>query len=434
MHFGGKRRSLRASISGDDRVAERESTEGAKKSVWEMHPWLLWARGELRRFFSGRFHMRLTAEGYCLVVAMLLIGLAALNTAAPLLYMMFAMMCSFFILSALLATNTIRMVSVRRDAPKVWLAGKPMPVAIHIRNGKRAAPSFSLRVQDIDVRGNVLGAAFFEKVGPRNIDFVQEYECLFARRGLYKMDRLELATRFPFGLIERTLYFKQRGEVLVLPQSIDVSRVMAQARSELGEFDSNRRGNGTGLYGLRDYTSETSAKDIHWKISARRGRLMVREYEAEEKRRAVVVLDNRIPRDAQNAAALIAFEKSVILAVSVADWLLYHEHEVELRTADGVVQFGGGPGHLARCRRALALIMPVDPPSVALGTLAGAPPETASFHIVVNRERPVPPGSFAISVSDFDAELAQALKPEAVASVPEPLGPPLAPLREGVAA
>src|SRR5690606_18170260 len=116
----------------------------------------------------------------------------------------------------------------------------------------------------------------------------------------------------------------------------------------------------TGLYGLRPYTPDISARDIHWKVSARRGILMAREYESEEKRRACVVLDNRIA-DEKHGAAENTFELAVVLASSVIEWLCVHGHEVEFRTASGVVGFGSGTAHLTRCRRALARLEMVDP-------------------------------------------------------------------------
>src|SRR6187399_202546 len=97
---------------------------------------------------SRRFRLHLTLEGWTLVILMMLIGLAALNTSAPLLYLMFSMLCSFFVLSALLATNTIRGLSVRRIAPRTWAARTPLLIELRLRNHKRATASYCLRVQD----------------------------------------------------------------------------------------------------------------------------------------------------------------------------------------------------------------------------------------------------------------------------------------------
>lgn len=377
-----------------------------------------WVWRAARRIFRriggamfGRFSLSLTIEGYCLVAAMLLIGLAALNTAAPLLYMMFSMMCAFFVLSALLATNTIRDLEVSREMPRTWMAGRPMRVALRIRNNKRFSSSYCLRVQDFQPGGDALGATFFDRIPAGRTESKEDYECLFLQRGVYRVSRLEIATRFPFGLIERRLTHLRPQELMIFPQTIAVESAMKAVHAELGDMESVRRGSGAGIYGLREYTQELSARDIHWKVSARRGLLMAREYEAEERRRACVILDNRIAADEQPAAAQ-SFEKAVVLAASVIEWLLRREHEVELRTASGVVAFGAGQTHLSRCLRALAEIKMIKPeqsdPKIIYGMTFGV----VNFPILMNEGNSAAPGSFPLAISQFEHELHEAFRPK----------------------
>ncbi len=343
-----------------------------------------------------------------MVATMLLIGLAALSTAAALLYLMFSMMCAFFVLSALLATNSISNLTVRRESSRVWQAGVPYRVSLKIRNGKLFSPSHSLRLQDFLADGTLMGAAFFDVVGPKGTLARRDYECVFLRRGVYRFARLVLATRFPFGLIERVLSFDRPGEVLVLPQSIKVDERMAEARADLGDFQSQRRGMGTGLYGLREYTPELSARDIHWKVSARRGRLMVREYESEERRRAIVILDNRRPEE-DVAGFEEAFERAVILAASVIEWLCLSEHEVELRTASGIVGFGTGLAHLNRCRRSLARLPVIPHAEGDEHLLRGGEEGVVLFPILAGPPAAAQPGWHPLSILEFEGELAAAL-------------------------
>lgn len=366
---------------------------------------------QFRRSIGKRFALRLTTEGWCMVAAMLLIGLAALNTAAPLLYLMFSIMCAFFVFSALLATNTVRGIEVRRRIPHVWMAGRPVPVRLKIRNRKLFSSSFSLRLHDHLQGGEVVGSTFADRIPPRGGEKSHPYESLFMRRGVYNFQTIEVATRFPFGLIDRQLYFNAPDRLLILPQIIPVDHIMLEARSELGDFDSHRKGIGSGLYGFREYTAEQSAKDIHWKVSARRGELMVREYESEERRRACVTLDNRIPDGPVPESISEDFEKAVVLAASVIDWLIRRDHEVELRTASGTVGFGGGPTHITRCLRALALLQLVPYDKNTRFNALNIDPTIVTIPVVtkgrINRSR----GFFPVSVTDFNRELAGIFKP-----------------------
>ncbi len=343
---------------------------------------------------------------------MLLIGLAALNTGAPLLYLMFSFMCAFFLMSALMAGNTMRGLGIRREAPKVWQAGRPLRVGLEVRNGKLFSASHGLRLRDSLSEGWTLGGAFFQKIPSRHQPVRESYECVFPKRGHYRLGRVEVATRFPFGLIERALTVELPGEILVLPQTIPLGRWLAQRRTDFGERESHRKGLGTGLYGLREYNEEMSARDIHWRTSARRGELMVREYEAEERRRASVIFDNRIPRELQRQHTL-EFEMGIVLAASAVEWFCDQDFEVELRTASGIVGFGTGASHFVRCQRALAGLEMLDP--AKLGTVpVDRSPEERSIRIpVLMLGGGAHEGSntIALTVEEFREELFGALRP-----------------------
>lgn len=303
-------------------------------------------------------------EGWIFVAVTLAIGLAAINTSTQLLFLIFSMMCAFWILSAILATASLRQITLRRLAPRVVTAGQPVQVTVKASNRKRRFTSFSLRVMDELDHHVIVGAVFFPRVPPGEEDS-ETYRCVFPRRGIYRFSSLTLATRFPFGLIERHRVTSSPEDIVVMPALVDVGRLMRPLKSRLGEIESHRRGRGTGLYALRDYVAGESSRDIHWKVSARRGQLMVKEYEEEERRRASVVLDNRefAPWSRDGHAD---FERAIVLAGSVLAYLLREGHEVELVTASGRVGFDTGHEHLGSCRRALASLRPVpgdsDPP------------------------------------------------------------------------
>lgn len=363
--------------------------------------------------------LHLPIEGWCVVLTMLLIGMAALNTAAPLLFMVFAMMCSFFLLSGILATNTLRRITVSRNAPQIGTAQEQVPVEIVVTNAKRLTSSHSLHIRDTFPKRRRAGAVYFARVPSKSGVARQHYHLRFARRGLYNLDMIEVETRFPFGLIQRGFTWEMPHQFLILPQTINVDSVVEQAKAELGDFESQRKGHGSGLYGLRRYTPEISARDIHWKISARRGALIAREYESEDRRRASVILDNRVPGESR-AAAAEAFEKAIVLAASVIGWLCERGHEVELRTASGVVPFDTGAHHFTRCRMALARMEMIDPDPALDRLLLPPEPEVARFIIAMAGARDARAGAHTIPVSVLDAELTHALS-ERRATVPRPV-------------
>ena len=58
-----------------------------------------------------------------------------------------------------------------------------------------------------------------------------------------------------------------------------------------GEMVSYFRGRGHELHSLRDYLPTDSARVVDWKVTARAGHLMVREFAREDERRVMLVLD-----------------------------------------------------------------------------------------------------------------------------------------------
>ncbi len=282
-----------------------------------------------------------------------------------------------------------------------------MRVTLTVRNGKRFISSYSLRLVDYLSSKQRLGAAFFDIIPPKNQISRKDYECFFSRRGAHKLDRISVATRFPFGLIERTLSFDYTNEVLILPQVIQVDNRMQSLKADLGDYESVSKGAGSGLYGLREYTPEHSARDIHWKVSARRGNLIVREYEKEERRRATVLLDNRSPEPSIETTE--EFEKAIILTASIIEWLLDDQHEVELRTASGMVGFGSGLPHLARCRRTLASMKMIRKEEADAAFLNVDSQETVVLEIAYSGGSSLSGSFHRISIHEFERELEEAL-------------------------
>jgi uncharacterized protein (DUF58 family) len=115
------------------------------------------------------------------------------------------------------------------------------------------------------------------------------------RVGRYCIHGLALEVIGPPGLFEVPLAFANPVGIEVMPRSFEAfassarggrSRLAAEAGASHAQ-----PGNGTELYELREHTSGDPFKRIAWKASARRGQLMVREFEREDRDVVWLVLD-----------------------------------------------------------------------------------------------------------------------------------------------
>src|SRR5262249_38315397 len=105
------------------------------------------------------------------------------------------------------------------------------------------------------------------------------------------------------------------------------------------------------------YQHGEHARHIHWRSSVKADKLIVMEYEKEERRRITLALENSFSNGPSKNGFLDAdFEKSVILAASLATRFLHDGFEVALITCSGHIEHGAGSEHSHRIMRALALI------------------------------------------------------------------------------
>lgn len=349
----------------------------------------------LRRWLRPPRKLTFTRDGRLFVLVTVAIGFGAVNTGTNLLYLLLGWTLAMIVASGLLSERNLAQVAITRRPPAQVFANQPFLMEIAVENRKPSMSSFSLEVEEL-VAGRPLDKkCYFLKVPPGRTQRTS-YRHTFSRRGLQRLDGFRLGTKFPFGLFCKSRDLDAPGEVLVYPALTPVARPPAQARTS-GEQTSGRVGRHGEFLGLRPWRDGDEVRDVHWRSTARAGRTVVREYEDELTRRAVVIVDHGVEpgvlRAADDAAdpelaaaarpALDAVERAISHAASVAAAYLEAGWVVELVARGQAVPAGAGRQQLARVLRALALLPPtgVDTPfarfdaraDTVLVTARGAP-------------------------------------------------------------
>jgi len=140
------------------------------------------------------------------------------------------------------------------------------------------------------------------------------------QRGRYLFGPSRLSTRFPFGLFSRSIEAGETDALLVLPRLGRLTEGWTARRVEVfSGADRHRRQAGPvdDFYGVRDWRAGDGRRLVHWRSSARLGKLVVRQFERPSNRDVAVVLDLRRPEVSDEAAC-----ESVELAVSFAATVL----------------------------------------------------------------------------------------------------------------
>lgn len=220
----------------------------------------------------------------------------------------------------------MRRLDVQRRLPQSLFAGTPFLTGIAVRNGKSRIAAFSLEIEDLTAGGKPVDRrCFFLKI-PAHRQQETSYRRTLPTRGIHRLAGLRLSTRFPFGLLRRSLDVEAPAELLVYPALVPVPEVELRAAvAELGERQSPSRARSGDFHGLRELRAGDDPRDIHWRTSARRGRPFMREFEEETGRSVLIVLPTAVDEHATEA-----FELAVSYAASVALLLLRRDFRVGL--------------------------------------------------------------------------------------------------------
>ena len=323
----------------------------------------VWKR--LRRRMRPPRRLSFTREGRIIVVLSVGVGFAAINTGNNLLYLLLGWLLSFIIASGILSEITLKKLVVERRPPPRVFAGEPFLMEVVISNGKDNRASFSIEVEDLVGTTPIDKRCYFLKI-PAAKTQRTSYRHTFARRGLYTLTGYRVATKFPFALFRKSRDVDAPLDVLVYPARVAVPRPPPKTTSR-GDAMADRLGRRGEFFGLRERRAGDDRRDIHWRSSARTGRLLVREYEDERARKVVIGVDNALPAAVREVvtdgaltpaaeAQVSAVERAISVAASLAASYLEVGWTVELCARGCHVPAGMGRIHEARITRALALL------------------------------------------------------------------------------
>jgi uncharacterized protein (DUF58 family) len=185
-------------------------------------------------------------------------------------------------------------------------------------------------------------------------------EVILTRRGLYDCPPLRAVSSFPFGLVRQEVTFGGAGTVTVLPQlgKLHVGRLrrwLSQTArpDERARRTRRRLAHEVEFQGLRAFHPGDSPRWIHWRTSARRGELMVREFDQGTHHDLVLILEPFAETDPSPD-----LEAAISLAATIC-WTWTHgtDDRVVLAIAGEepkVVTGFGGPGQEFMLLEALA--------------------------------------------------------------------------------
>jgi uncharacterized protein (DUF58 family) len=299
--------------------------------------------------FSPSRTLRPTREGWWCLLAAIGVGFAAVSTGNNLLYLLEAMLLGLVVVSGLLSEMSMRGLRMALRVPDEVFAGTPALFAVLIVNDKRRLPSYSLA---LSAPGHGEIARYLPRLRAGEERLIA-WETTFPSRGRERLPRLRVTTRFPFGLFAKSAPIAVDAEIIVYP-ALRALPAELQRRTQGTVFTSSRRaGRGHGLRDLREYRAGDDPRLIHWRLSAKRRALVVRELEEETTLDARLVLTGRGEREAERR------EEALSEAAALTRALLRAGAGVALVGPGIDIAGGRGHQHERRILTALALYDPL---------------------------------------------------------------------------
>ncbi len=298
---------------------------------------------------------------YYLLVAALLLGIGIHRSINLLMLLGYALL-TVAVLNGVSARRSLRGLRGRRRLAEWVFARTPCDVEVRVSNAGRR-PRLGLRIED---RGPDHAVTWFADRLPGRGNLTLRQEVVLPRRGRYAWGPITVHSGYPFGLVERRASLAVGEDVIVLPCLgwLHRGRFLRHLRSlaVLPRCVSSRNrprphpAAQAEFHGLRSYRSGDSPRLIHWRTSARRSELMVREFEDEPSDNLLLVFDPTLPPEADGSAQPL--EDAISLAATICwEWCRLRGDWLVLATAgpNPLVHKGlTGPIHARRVLECLA--------------------------------------------------------------------------------
>ena len=165
------------------------------------------------------------------------------------------------------------------------LEGDDVEVEVRLASERRLLPArWTLRE-----RIGKLG----EHSTPLSADGHARYVLEGLARGRYEFEGSTAVIEDPFGLERVEQPLDSPGALLVYPRLVELDRLFSEGgtRSHDGRQLLLRRPSGFDLHSVREYEHGDSLRKVHWRSTARRAQLMVKELEDSPRDEAAIVLD-----------------------------------------------------------------------------------------------------------------------------------------------
>jgi uncharacterized protein (DUF58 family) len=193
-------------------------------------------------------------------------------------------------------------LAVKRDVPSSLAQGQRFTVKLEIRRGDKGFLPFRIRLWDLHPQS--MDCEAFPALVNRNLfagersesPLIFEYSLLPEERGLWFFLGTELLFSSLCGFWRLKVFHPCESSGRTYP---DFKKIKAKVGTDLrgllertGQKNIRMRGQGLEFRSLRDYQEGDSIREVDWRATSRRRKVIVREYQEEQDQQVLFLLDS----------------------------------------------------------------------------------------------------------------------------------------------
>lgn len=196
-------------------------------------------------------------------------------------------------LADLLSIPPLKSLSVERTMARVASLGgwHPVELSLYYRGQRR----LQLEVTDDASNGLIIDPPMHHCQIMPNTRVNLHHRLMPGQRGKFELETVFLSLMSPLALWRRTRQLPAPSELHVYPNIQQISEYALLARtgrlSLIGVRKTRRAGQENNFERLRDYQEDDNYRHIDWRSTARRQKLTVKQFQADQSQRIIFMLD-----------------------------------------------------------------------------------------------------------------------------------------------
>ncbi|WP_372369119.1 DUF58 domain-containing protein [Candidatus Uabimicrobium sp. HlEnr_7] len=220
--------------------------------------------------------MTLTKMGKILIVIILALLFAGLNTRSNLMHLFNTFLICIWLLSPMLAQRNLLGIKAKISSPGEVFVNEELSIQVLFGN-ETNENKYAMVFKDHTCSKDV----FIHHIPPQS-EILSTYKTTYRHRGVVYWEKISLTTKYPFALFQNKISLSASNKLYILPPVLNVENF------SINYFDryynnkkqsiTNNKTSQDSFSRLRDYIQGDNRRYIDWKASAKKDHLIVREY------------------------------------------------------------------------------------------------------------------------------------------------------------